>query len=565
MSALINKNANFRADTRPAPTFIIYKILYLLMHYNNKTSQIYKNIAKNSKIWYIISHIGGMNMARRRARRLNNEPKINISKIIAVIIFAAVVFMLVIGMKKLLTGNKSEKIENISYHTVYTNNKWGVIDAKGNIVIEPSYEEMIVIPDEKEDVFICMYDVDYQNETYKTKIIDKNRKEIATDYETIDPIQNIDKNNNTWYEKNLLKVKKDNKYGLIDFTGKQILACEYDNIEPLKGIENSIIIEKDGKVGLCDNKSIIISPEYKEIKGIADDYKNGYIVVNQEGKYGIIDFNKTTILDTKYDEIKPICSNGKYVVKQEDKYIIIDKNENKLVDNSFEDVKELNDSYIIIKENGKFGVIDYDNNKKINNVYDDIKNMNSEYFIAEKNGKYGVISKNDETQLNFEYSNISYVSSGDFIVVESENLEQKIFDSKFEEKLIGIISEINTSKGYIKIFANNEYKYYNFKFEEKQAKDILTLNTLFLSKKDGKYGYVDSNGKVVVDYIYEDATEQNIYGYASVELNGLWGCIDKTGKIVVEPKYDLSKNVLIDFIGKWHIGVDMSSNYYTDV
>lgn len=504
-------------------------------------------------------------MARRKARRLNNEPKININKIIAVLIFAAVVFMIIVGMKKLLTGNKAEKTESLGYHAVYTNGKWGVIDAKGNIVIEPSYEEMIVIPDEKEDVFICMYDVDYQNETYKTKIINKNGKEIVSDYDTIDPIQNTDKNNNIWYEKNILKVQKDGKYGLIDFSGKQILACEYDKIEALKEIENSIVIEKDGKVGLCDNKSIIISPEYKEIKGIEDDYKNGYIVVNEEGKYGIIDFNKTTILDTKYDEIKPICSNGKYVVKQEDKYIIIDKKENKLVDNSFEDIKELNDSYIVIKENGKYGVIDYDNNKKINNTYDDIENMNSEYFIAKKGDKYGIISKNDEIVLGFEYSNISYVSSGDFIIAESGSIEQRIFNSNFEEKLTGIVSEINISKGYIKIYTNNEYKYYNFKFEEKQAKDVLTLNTIFLSKKNGKYGYVDSKGKVLVDYIYEDATEQNIYGFASVKLNGLWGCIDKTGKVICEPKYDLSKNILIDFIGNWHIGVDINSNYYTDM
>ena len=28
----------------------------------------------------------------------------------------------------------------------------------------------------------------------------------------------------------------------------------------------------------------------------------------------------------------------------------------------------------------------------------------------------------------------------------------------------------------------------------------------------GKYGFVDKNGKVVVDYIYDDATEQNEYG-----------------------------------------------------
>lgn len=72
-----------------------------------------------------------------------------------------------------------------------------------------------------------------------------------------------------------------------------------------------------------------------------------------------------------------------------------------------------------------------------------------------------------------------------------------------------MISEINTSKGYIRIYTNNEYKYYNFKFEEKEASEVLTANKLFLSKKDGKYGFIDSNGRVVIDYIYDDATEQN--------------------------------------------------------
>ena len=504
-------------------------------------------------------------MSRRNARRLNNEPQLNINKIIAVVIFIAVIIMFVIGIKKLLTGNKSEKIENLGYHAVYTNEKWGVIDSKGNIVVEPTYEEMIVIPDEKEDVFICMYDVDYEEGTYKTKILNKNGKEKTLEYDTVEPISNYDKNNNIWYEKNILKVQKNGKYGLIDFTGKQILACEYDKIETLQGIENSLIVEKNGKIGLSDNKSIIITPEYKQIIGIQEDYKNGYIVVNDEEKYGIIDFNKTTILETKYDEIKPICSDGMYVVKEDGKYIIIDKTEEKVIDTSFEDVKEIKNNYIVIKENNKYGVIDKDNNKIINSVYEDIEIMNSEYFIAKKDSKYGILNKNQETVLNFEYTNISYISSGDFIVAEANGVESKILESDFDEKLTGIISEINTTKGYIRIYTNNEYKYYNFKFEEKQTKDILTTNTIFLSKKDGKYGYLDSNGKVIVDYIYDDATEQNIYGYASVKQNGLWGSIDKNGKVVAEPSYDLSKNILIDFIGKWHIGVDTNANYYTDM
>ena len=116
----------------------------------------------------------------------------------------------------------------------------------------------------------------------------------------------------------------------------------------------------------------------------------------------------------------------------------------------------------------------------------------------------------------------------------------------------------------MKLKIDDEYKYYNFKFEEKDVKDILTTNTLFVSKKDGKYGYVNKEGVVIVDYIYDEAIEQNKYGYAAVKKDGLWGAIDKSGNVVIEPKYELENNLVIDFIGKWHLGQDLNMNYYCE-
>ena len=123
---------------------------------------------------------------------------------------------------------------------------------------------------------------------------------------------------------------------------------------------------------------------------------------------------------------------------------------------------------------------------------------------------------------------------------------------------------MNIKSGYMKVYKDNEYKYYNFKFEEKSPQEVLISNSLFLSKKDGKYGYVNKDGNVVIDYIYEDAKELNSYGYAPVKQDGKWGSIDKTGAVVIAPTYDLQNNLVIDFIGKWHLAVDLNSYYYTD-
>ena len=39
-----------------------------------------------------------------------------------------------------------------------------------------------------------------------------------------------------WYEQTCLKVKKNGKYGLIDFSGKVLLECEYDEIKPINAL-----------------------------------------------------------------------------------------------------------------------------------------------------------------------------------------------------------------------------------------------------------------------------------------------------------------------------------------
>ena len=148
---------------------------------------------------------------------------------------------------------------------------------------------------------------------------------------------------------------------------------------------------------------------------------------------------------------------------------------------------------------------------------------------------------------------MNYVKDGEFIQADVSETETVVFDNNLSQKISGIISEINTEKGYIKVYTNNEYKYYNFKFEEKYSSDLLTANTLYLSKKDEKYGFVDKSNKVVVDYIFEDATEQNSCGYAAVKQNGVWGSIDKAGKIILEPSVNLDSSIYINFIANWHL------------
>ena len=196
-------------------------------------------------------------------------------------------------------------------------------------------------------------------------------------------------------------------------------------------------------------------------------------------------------------------------------------------------------------------------------MYDDVKFAFTDMYIIKKDNKYGIINSNNENVLEIKYQYINYIKEADIIEVSEDAINSNIINNKLETKLTGIISEINTEKGYLKIRENEEYKFYNFKFEEKSNKEVFPNNTLYLDKKDGKYGFIDKDGKVVVDYIYDDATDQNDLGYASVNKDGKWGSIDKNGNIIAAIENDLSSNAIIDFIGQWHLMRDVNMNCYT--
>lgn len=63
---------------------------------------------------------------------------------------------------------------------------------------------------------------------------------------------------------------------------------------------------------------------------------------------------------------------------------------------------------------------------------------------------------------------------------------------------------------------------------------------LALVQVNGKYGFIDNNGKEVVTPKYNHIGKFGIYksDWALVKLNGKYGFIDKKGKEVVAPKYN---------------------------
>lgn len=507
-------------------------------------------------------------MSSRGRRYSGGKRKLNMKKVFAAIIALAVVIMVIVGISKSIGGKPKAEEKTVvnKYFAVYAGDKWGVINSKGDTVIKPEYDEAIIIPDNTKDVFLCTYDVNYADGSYKSKVINSKGEEIVTGYDTIQALENYDSDNNLWYEDDVLAVSKDGKYGLVDFKGKELLKCEYTSIKALKGAKNSILVAKDGKYGLVDKiGATIIEPEYKSIKPIEGQNESKYIVTTKDNKVGVIARDKKVAVEVKYQAVQAVCGNDNYVVKENGKWQIVNSEGTVYLKDKFSSVKSINGENVLVVSNKKYGVMTLTGETKLAVKYQDMTYAFGDNYIFKENGKYGVINLSGEVVVKAEYSDLIYrADAGFFEGNKSNSVDTDFIGSDFTVKLSGILSEINVTSGYMKIRVNDDYKYYNFKFEEKTNTELLATNTLFLDKKDGKYGYVDKKGVVIVDYIYDDAKEQNEFGYASVKKNGMWGCIDSTGKQVIAPSYTLENASLIEFINKWHRGEDLNLNYYTD-
>ena len=332
-----------------------------------------------------------------RGRRYETEGKLNYQKVFAVIIAIIVIAMVVMIIKNVFI--QREKLnKEYEYFTAFSADKWGVINQDGETVINPSYQEMIVIPDKTKDVFICTYDINEEDGTYKTKALNGKNEEIFTQYDQIQVLENIDENDNIWYEKNVLKVMQNGKYGLIDLNGKKLLDCEYDEISAMKGIENSLLIRKDGYVGLANNAgTILIDVKYSDIKNLGTTYKEGYITTDENGKCGIVSTTKIQILENKYNEIKQVYLGDNYYVVEDGEEKIINQAGETLIDKGFDDIKSSTKRGIIFTQKDLYGEMTTSGDILIEAKYKDLKEAKEGIYIAKKDEKYGIIDRNELT------------------------------------------------------------------------------------------------------------------------------------------------------------------------
>lgn len=415
------------------------------------------------------------------------KKKLIIIGILILIIIAIVVSLIIYFSNRAKYVFDVEYVSNIEYNTVEVDNKYGVIDRKGNIVIEPTYN-VIQIPNPSKPVFICMSNYNTETKEYETKVLNDRKEQVITGYSNIQAIPANSTADNIPFENTVLRYKKNDKYGLISLDGKEITDAIYDEISSVTYKEGMLLVKQDGKYGVINiNGKVVIKPEYDNIT--VDNYydvnteyqRTGFIVctIKDEGyRYGYVDYRGKKILDTIYTEVERVT-----------------------------DLEDEKDIYIVAYKDGQAGllknkklILDYEYEDIIYYAYNDV-------FIVQRNGKQGITDRKGNMKIDTKYTNISF--GGIYVNAVDENNETKILDLNGNEVSDGYIAKMPTKDG-------ENYIVYD---------------------EEGIYKIIDNSGNVVIDNKYTNIEEiaDNYYIVANNRNNGI---IDLTGKSLVDLKYN---------------------------
>ncbi len=428
------------------------------------------------------------------------------------------------------------------------NGKYGLVDYSGKKLTEPIYDEVTSLPN-KPGFILVKKDNLYGVLDSKGKVIIEEKYNSIKGDEYCSEVDNYMK---TGY---IISEKTDTGiiYGYVNYKGKMLIEPKYESITRALEYDNEdiyLIVMENGKKGVIKNKKVIVKPKYQSI-----NYYNvsKIFIVNRNGKYGFFDINGSQILDVEYESYTVA---GNYIsVSKDNNMRLYDLHGNLVNTNTYKSIQETgNPSYFIAQdENGYFSIISKD--VQIDNKYTNISYAFDNFFIfTNEEGLTGLLNvyTGIEIQPTYEYiivlenAKALEARKSDEVDIYSENIE-KVLSMKN-----GVVESV--SDKYTAIYSNTDLKYIDNTGKIVENTEVYKDLKLYSYKSDdGKWGFKDVSGKIVVDCKYDMVTELNEYGFAGIYQEGKWGVIDSSGKVIVVPTYELETYYSPKFIDKYLI------------
>ena len=273
------------------------------------------------------------------------------------------------------------------------------------------------------------------------------------------------------------------------------------------------------------------------------EYK--YFTLEQNKKYGVIDRNGNIVIEAEYEAVQiPNPSKAIFVCVKEynentKEYETVVYNEKKeVLLSNYKNVQAISiytnvnstpyeKSVLTYKENGKYGLINLEGKQITKPVYDEISSINYKEgtFLVKQNELEGIINMKGKVIIKCEYESVT-----------SDNY----YSENGNKKQAGFIVSKKTEDGY-------RYGYANYRGTiilnpiytqlERVTEIANEKGVYFIAFKNGQAGLLKNN-KEILNYEYEDI-QYNVLGSIFVtKRNGKYGAVNQEGTTVLYPEYD---------------------------
>ncbi len=302
-----------------------------------------------------------------------------------------------------------------------------------------------------------------------------------------------------------LAVKLDKNWGAIDREGKYILNPSLEN-QPFYWNGFFTVVNGDYTDYYdASGKKLPLSHLYHG--GLLSDGLVGF-VKEETGQVGYKDLSGETVIEPQYEGGLPFY-NGYAGVMIDEKLGFIDREGNFKINPKFEkDNMALPwGEHIIFQKDEKYGFMDYDGKVLIRAQFDEVTPFVDGIALVSVEGRSGFIDTEGKFVINPIYKS-ALPFSGEYTSALTDDDEMQIIDRT------GKILQ---------------------RFEDSDEPGLVGEDLIGF-KDDGKWGYMDLEGEVVIEPQFKNAFPFR-YGVAVVKIERKYGLIDKTGKIIVTPQF----------------------------
>lgn len=249
---------------------------------------------------------------------------------------------------------------------------------------------------------------------------------------------------------------------------------------------------------------------YSDLSGIY----NEYFLISQDDLWGIADADGSEVIDPEFDEIQVFSTDGYALAKKDGKYLYIDKKgQTRMVpDAKYQNLGMFSSGCVCASKNGKYGLLDQDMEPITKFDWNKATSIYNNVGAACKNGKWALIDEKGKCITDYIY---------DDVVVDEYGFCNR--------------------QGLIFVKADGKYKIVNEKGKsvgKLTFEDAKCFNESGYAAvcNNGKWGYVDEDGSMMIEYSYDDAQSFS-NGYAAVRKGEFWGYIDTDNNLIIDMNF----------------------------